>query len=671
MPFMRRLLLATLLLAGTLHAQDRKGGVLSPEDSIKAFKLHPGLEASVWAMEPGFSNPTNMDIDERGRVWVVESVNYRGSKLRPEGDRVVIIEDADLDGKAESYKTFVQDKAINGPLGICVLGNKVYVAQSPKMLVYTIDESGDKPVGTPDVLFDGFGGVNHDHGLHSIMFGPDGRFYFNAGNDGARGAEIRNGKGEPVVDSTNSGAGGKGKTWRGGPAGGPGRRYQEGMAFRCNPDGSGFETLGHNFRNNYEVAADSFGTAWQSDNDDDGNQGVRINYVMEGGSFGYVGHSGSNWGRDMGAYPGQLRQEAHFHQRDPGVVPNLLCTGGGSPTGILVYEGDLLPEALRGSLIHCDAGPNVVRAYTPIPAGAGYLCKTVDVVKSSDRWFRPADVGVGVDGALYVADWTDPGVGGHATGDKDLTRISGRIYRIAPTGNKPAVPKLDLASVKGQIEALCSPNLARRYAGYQKLAAGGADAVGALEALWKTGANSRLRARALWLLARSPKGAEIVKSALKETDVDLRITALRAARLIGLDMIAIAKELAGDPSLAVARELLLAMNYQPTEKALDVIVTLADRVEAPDPKVMEIPPPAADKTFQPESALEEWRQKRYVPKWYLEALGIAATNREKEVLEAWQKNGKNKDPKVAEYIAWRLNREIPTPPPPPPKKDGK
>ena len=63
--------------------------------------------------------------------------------------------------------------------------------------------------------------------------------------------------------------------------------YQEGMIFRCNLDGSDFETLGWNFRNNWELAVDSYGTIWQSDNDDDGNRSVRINFVMEFGNYGY------------------------------------------------------------------------------------------------------------------------------------------------------------------------------------------------------------------------------------------------------------------------------------------------------------------------------------------------------------------------------------------------
>lgn len=652
---------AVALLCSLAGAQDKKKtGCAPPEDCIKAMKVHEGLEATFWAGEPGLINPTNMDIDERGRIWCTESMNYRGSKLRPEGDRIVIMEDTHGDGKADSYKVFYQDKSIIGPLGIAVLGNKVYVAQSPRMWVFTIDDSGDKPVGPPEVFFEGFSGENHDHGLHSLMFGPDGRFYFNSGNSGIEGARVKNGKGEFVIDSTGSEVGAKGTKWRGGPRGGAGQHYTNGMAFRCNPDGTGFETLGFNFRNNYEVCSDSFGTAWQSDNDDDGNQGVRINYVMEGGNFGYVGYAkDSNWGRDQGAYPGQSRQEAHFHQRDPGVVPNLLNTGGGSPTGILAYEGDLIP-ALSGKLVHCDAGPNVVRVYTPIPADAGYKCESVDLVKSSDRWFRPADVCVGPQGEIYIADWTDPGVGGHATGDKDPATISGRIYRIAPPGFKPAVTKLDLSSVKGQIDALLSPNLARRYAGYQKLAAGGADALKALTEVFTQSKNDRHRARALWLLARGADGAKAVKDALKDKSIDIRVTALRAARLIKMAMVEIAKELLADPSPVIARELCLAMNYESTGKCLDVLVALADKVQ---------PQNSYDGVANKDWATQEAaRQTAYVPKWYLEAFGIACTNREKEVLEAWQKNGKNKDPKVAEAIAWRLNRVIPDAPPPP-KKD--
>src|SRR3954469_23483233 len=182
--------------AGTARAQ------VSPDETVKRFTLADGLEARVWAAEPMLVNPTNIDIDSRGRVWVAEGANYRTSITRPEGDRIVILEDTDHDGKADSQKVFVQDPALQSPLGVAVLGNKVYVSQSPNILVYTIDASGDKPVGKPEVWMTGFEGVTHDHGVHAIVFGPDGRFYFNAGNSGCEGKQpFKRGDGTPVVDA--------------------------------------------------------------------------------------------------------------------------------------------------------------------------------------------------------------------------------------------------------------------------------------------------------------------------------------------------------------------------------------------------------------------------------------------------------------------------------------
>jgi putative membrane-bound dehydrogenase-like protein len=626
----------------------------SPEETLKSFKVAEGLEATLWATEPGMVNPTNMDIDERGRIWVCEAANYRGSRLRPEGDRIVVLADTDRDGVCDSYKVFVQDPQLFAPLGIAKLGNKLYVSQSPNVWVYTIDDSGDspKPAGKPEVIVTGFGGANHDHGVHAFVFGPDGRYYFNTGNEGNNGY-IKYADGTPVTDSFGSEIGRNAKVHRGKPKGRDNLGFQEGMAFRWDPAAKKFDVVGHNFRNNYELCVDSFGTVWQSDNDDDGNEGVRINYVMEGGNFGFKGPRGTDWGRDRELVPGQTRQEAHWHQRWPGIVPNMLHTGGGSPTGICVYEGDLLPEKFRGALIHCDAGPNVVRAYLPSPAadgpkgimtseeekkrtasagtgGAGYKAQVIDLIKGADSWFRPSDVCVAPDGSVFVCDWYDPGVGGHATGDKNAARLRGRIYRLAPQGFKPSQPrKPDLDSVDGQIAALASPNMATRFLGYTKLAAGGEQAKRALAATMSKESNPRLLARAMWVMAVLPDGRSVVNEVMQHgKDLDVRLAAIRAARRIGLDMTEVANQLASDPSVAVARELCLAMNYEPTEKALPVLVKLADRYDGKD-------------------------------RWYLEAIGIGATGRENEFLEAWKRDGRNKDPKVVDGITWRMKKPIP------------
>ena len=142
--------------------------------------------------------------------------------------------------------------------------------------------------------------------------------------------------------------------------------------FRCKLDGRELETLGWNFRNNWMITVDSFGTLWQSDNDDDGNRGVRINYVMEYGNYGYKDEfTGAGW-RSKRTNMEKTVPDRHWHLNDPGVMPNLLQTGAGSPTGICVYEGDLLPKVFQGQMIHTDAGPSIVRSYPVERSGAGY-----------------------------------------------------------------------------------------------------------------------------------------------------------------------------------------------------------------------------------------------------------------------------------------------------------
>src|SRR5436305_264699 len=120
---------AALGVASLLTAPAR--AQMKPDETVKTLKTPDGLEVTLFASEPGMVNPTDMDIDANGRVWVLEAANYRASKARPEGDRIMILEDTDGDGKADSYKVFYQDPSLFAPLGICVLGDKVYVAQSP------------------------------------------------------------------------------------------------------------------------------------------------------------------------------------------------------------------------------------------------------------------------------------------------------------------------------------------------------------------------------------------------------------------------------------------------------------------------------------------------------------------------------------------------------------
>src|SRR5688500_16648750 len=175
-----------LLTTITLNAAERGSGPKAAREDTKKLIPGEGLEATLFASEPQLVNPCDMEVDARGRVWITEGANYRkwsNPPLRPEGDRIVILEDTNADGAADKSKTFYQDPTINSALGICVLGNKVIVSCSPHVFVFT-DSDGDDKADKREVLFTGIKGVQHDHGVHAFVFGPDGKLYFNMGNDG-------------------------------------------------------------------------------------------------------------------------------------------------------------------------------------------------------------------------------------------------------------------------------------------------------------------------------------------------------------------------------------------------------------------------------------------------------------------------------------------------------
>ncbi|GAB3907481.1 hypothetical protein GCM10028803_41300 [Larkinella knui] len=562
-----------------------------PKYAVGSLNVAPGLEAKLFAAEPMLTNPTNIDVDARGRVWVCEAYNYRaainGNPTRPEGDRILILEDTNGDGQADVTKTFYQGPELVSPLGIWVQGNKVIVSDSPNVFVFT-DENGDDKADKKELLFTGLSGADHDHGMHSFVFGPDGKWYFNFGNEGK---QIRDKNGKALFDRNT----GKEIDLN---------NYRQGMVFRCNPDGSEMEVLGQNFRNNYEVALDSYGTMWQSDNDDDGNKGVRINYVMEYGNYGYTDEmTGAGWRANRTNLEATIPQQ-HWHLNDPGVVPNLLQTGAGSPTGIIVYEGKLLPQVFQGQIIHCDAGPNIVRSYPVTNDGAGYKATIVPVLEGvRDQWFRPSDVCVAPDGSLLVSDWYDPGVGGHQAGDQNR----GRVYRLAPPNTPYKMPKVDLATPAGAVEALQSPNMAIRYAAWNKLHDWGTKAEKDLAKLYKSSPDPRMKARALWLLSKlDGKGRKYIETALKESDPNLRITGLRAARELKMDLIPYVKQLVADADPQVRRECAIALRRNTSPEAPDLWAQLAARHDGKD-------------------------------RWYLEALGIGADGQWDAYYSAWLK----------------------------------
>ncbi len=310
-------LIAGLLLSVSVTAQQ------SAEVAVKQLKVADGMEVTLFASEPMLRNPTSIDVDAQGRVWVLEAANYRLFKnpvADEKGDRIRVLEDTDGDGKCDKATTFYQDPSLQAPLGIAVLGDRVYVCQSPE-LFYLEDTDDDGKADKKTVILTGFKGVDHDHAIHGVQFGPDGFLYM---SNGDQGLEVTDGSGHFTHTGPQS------------------PNYIAGTVLRCDLEGQHLEVLASNLRNPYEPTVDSFGNVYISDNDDDGNEQTRIDYIFEGGSYGY------RMPDTVSRRKGNRRLDAvHWNEDQPGTIPKMIKTGFGSPTGLMAYEGTLLPD-LRG-----------------------------------------------------------------------------------------------------------------------------------------------------------------------------------------------------------------------------------------------------------------------------------------------------------------------------------
>ncbi|MGE3806640.1 MAG: PVC-type heme-binding CxxCH protein [Gemmataceae bacterium] len=606
-----RVYLLTAMICLGLTA--RLHGQLDPQEALAALEPASDLRVQLFAAEPQLHCPTCFDIDDKGRIWLVEGVHYRGAAgprskeppyflkpARPAGDRIMVLEDTDGDGRCDSSRVFYEGLDINSSQGFAVIGDKVWVSQSPN--IFTIEIKPDGTAGKKEILLTGFNGIHGDHSVHSVYLGPDGKLYNCFGDTGCK-TTFPDGK-TLVTD---------------------GRPYRGACVYRMNHDLSGVEVLGHNFRNGYECATNSFGTTFHSDNDDDeGNQYCRFLYVMEGGNFGYqpIPPRGLDWNLESA-----------------GVVPYLMRTGAGAPAGMCVYEGKLLPAKYRGMPLLVDCGTGRLQGFALEPHGAGYRAKGVPFDKdndpiealrqiaqpdillaSKDRWFRPADVAVAPDGSIFVADFYNRIAGG-----RNSTKWEGRIWRLIPKDHdgryKVAAP--DVNTPEGLSAALGSPNLHARSRAILAIKAKGKDAIPLL-ARHVRGEDRILRARVLFQLGTlGPDGQKHVRAALADEDPDFRILALRSLRQNGADMVEVGKSLVRDPSPAVRREVLLSLRDADAGKAAPLLVELANQADPAD-------------------------------RFYLEAVGIACRDKEKEVLPLLSASWQNKwDARVAALL-WIL-----------------
>lgn len=562
--------LVASLIVSVGHAPRACHAQQSAEDELKQLRAAEGLELSLFAAEPLVTNPAAIDVDTHGRVWVAEIEFYRRFADKPPADKIKVLEDTDGDGRADRATVFAE--GVYCPMSICVAGPKVYVATSPDLWVFE-DADGDlRADGPPKKLLTGFGGYNHDHGAHSLVLGPDHKWWMSHGDGGFDVAG---------VDGSQA-------------------KSQWGGVLRGELDGSQLELVAANFRNPYEVCMSSFGESFLSDNDNDGNQSTRICWLLEGGDYGWFGQPGAK------VPPGTPFGEGwHFRAYTPGFVPATLVTGFGSPAGICFYEGDAFGPALKNVPWHCDPGPREVRAYPHRPHGYGMKADSrVLVTSHGDDYFRPDDVCAAPDGTLYLADWYDGGVGGHAYNNP----AQGRIFRIAPAGGAPQRREKPgpYDNVADAILGLQSPNLATQFLAREFLLAAGEKSLEALVELLR-GSDANYRARALWLLDRLGDPArDRVIDCLKHDDAAMRALAVRILRRHGDKYASQLAPLADDTSPEVRREVLLATRSWPDSRGLETLTKLAASYDGNDRYQLEaINVAAAKRRSQLYAALEQ------------------------------------------------------------------
>lgn len=394
---------------------------LKPEEEQKKFKLPEGFEINLVAAEPDIQKPLNMQFDEKGRIWLTCSVEYPYAAPldKPARDSIRVLEDTDGDGRFEKVTVFAD--GLNIPIGIYPWKGGCIAWSIPNIWHFE-DTDGDLKCDKRTVLYGPFDHTRDVHGnCNAFRRGFDGWVYACHGfnND----SHVKGKDGHEV-------------------------HLNSGNTFRFKLDGSRIEHFTHGQVNPFGMCFDELFNIFTAD-----CHSKPIYQLLRGGYYPSFGKPDDG----LGFVPPMMD---HLH-------------GSTAICGLTIYTGENFPKEYRGSFFSGNVMTSRINMNTPEYHGSTIKAiEQPDFLITDDPWFRPVDIHIGPDGAMYILDFYNRIIGHYEVPlpHPGRDRTSGRIWRVAYKGNaegtkpagKPGSIDLTKMSVKELIGQLDQPNLEQR-----------------------------------------------------------------------------------------------------------------------------------------------------------------------------------------------------------------